>query len=181
MLFAPLAIWAWKKGAARWQQHWGFARALLWGGILWWLAERTRPYWALTWRQFNGDATPDPAWVALFAIPAAWAWTRLSRRYPRPFAILGWSVFTLWLFWLASRFFPHSAPVFRGVIALLPLAVYAWFVLLKRRPWIALVLVAACVVAVLLLYYFAPHALQRLIQVSEAWLLSQGIPFWLTP
>jgi hypothetical protein len=181
LLFAPLLIWVWKKGAALLPDHWGFARALLWGSILWWLVERSRPYWHLTWQQYAGSPALDPAWIALFFIPVAWVWMRLSPRWPRLFTVLGWVVLTLWLYWLVARFFPDSGLAFRSTIAWLPLGIAGWFALLRRHPWVALGLVAAPIVLWLLLDRFAPAALQDLIRLSGAWLPSQIVPFWLYP
>ncbi len=181
LLAAPLLIWAWRKGAARWPDYWGAPRAILWGGIFWWLAERTRLYWMPGWLQFAGSSAPDPALVLLLAIPVAWGWKRLGRRWPRLFAVLDWGLFVLLLYWLVGRLFPYSALAFRGGVALAPLVTYAWFLLLQRRALIALALVGMTISAALLLHAFAPHVWQNMLGAFSGWLRSQGPLFWFLP
>ena len=86
----PLAIWGWRRAGQRWPQYWGAARAILWGGILWWLAERTRHYWETDWKAFAGANSLDLALLFGLAPLTIWVWSRLRRRWPLIISILTW-------------------------------------------------------------------------------------------
>lgn len=140
MLILPLAVWAWRQGGRRWSHYWGAARAVLWGGVLWWIAQRTHDVWYEEWTVFAGQGAPDPALLALLAPPLLWSWPHLHRRWPRVVGVITWTAITLLLVWTVGRLLPESTATLRIAVALLPLLTWSWFWLLRRHPRVGWVL-----------------------------------------
>ncbi len=55
VLCLPLGLWVWQQGSQRWPRYWGIIRALTYGGIFWWAAERTRSHWQTDWESLAGE------------------------------------------------------------------------------------------------------------------------------
>ena len=171
----PLAAWYWRWGSRRWLGYWGAARALLWGGVLWWAAERTRPGWETAWEGFLGRGAPDLALVSAVTPMLCWLWLRSRRRRRRAAGVVAWGALTLALGWLVGRLLPDSTLALRGAVALLPSATGGWFWLLRHRTLFGLALMLPFLglgVAV----WLAPDSFEPLIDHFLSWLVTQGVP-----
>jgi hypothetical protein len=153
MLVFPLAWWGWKAGSLRCPQYWGFARALIGAGLLWWLAERTRFLWQNRWREFAGLEVFDLAWISVIMLPGLWVWSRFNKRWPRISIAVAWLAVSLVSGWAASRIFIGTNIFLPVTAALLPLCIWGWSILLEWKPWLG------CGLVILLLVIFAMVAL----------------------
>jgi len=175
-LILPLAVWAWRRGGRRWPRYWGAMRALLVGGILWWMAERTRVSWQADWWNFTGSGMPDLALLAGLMPLLLWSWARLRRRWPRALQGITWVAVTLILGWTVGRLLPDSTLTLRAAVALSPLAVWGWLWLLRRHPRVGWPLTLLPWAGLGLLVWLAPDRFQALLTALSTWLARQGLP-----
>lgn len=175
VLVSPLAVWVWKQGSQRWPHYWGIARALLWGGILWWGAERTRTDWYGEWKTFAGQEVPDPTLLIGLMPLLIWGWWHLRRRWPRLLRTMTWTVIALVSAWIVRRLLPASTPILWATIGLLPLGTGGWMWLLRRHPRVGWPLTLLPLIGLSLLAWLAPDHLQALLSVFVKWLATQGL------
>jgi hypothetical protein len=176
VLFLPLAIWAWRQGSRRWPRYWGIMRGLLLGGILWWIAERTRTLWQSGWWSAAGENALDLALLVGLAPLLLWSWSRLRRHWPRAVAIVSWVMVVLTVTWIVGRILPDSTYAMRVAIALVPLATRGWLWLLGRRPLLGCFLILLPVAGLGLLALLHPDSLQAVLTPVVSWLVEQGLP-----
>jgi len=176
VLVLPLVVWVWKQGSQRWPRYWGPVRALLWGGILWWIAERMRVSWYEAWKTFAGQKVPDLALLAALMPPLTWIWLRLRRRWPRLLRITTWAIVTLVLAWTVGRLLPASTLLLQATVALLPLSTWGWLWLLHRYPRVGWPLTLLPTAGLALFAWLAPDHFQALLSAVVAWLVEQGLP-----
>jgi|GEM_PF-1824419 len=176
VLILPLAIWLWRQGSRRWPRYWGAVRALLWGGVLGWIVERTRSGWDEEWRTFAGQGAPDPALLALVSPLLIWGWARLRSRWPRAFRITTWMVVTWLLAWTVGRILPETTLLLRAALACLPLVTWGWLWLLRHHPRLGWPLTLLPWVGLGLLAWLAPAQFQALLAALTAWLAREGLP-----
>ncbi len=175
LLVLPLAIWAWRQGNRRWPHYWGAARAILWGGILWWIAERTRSGWQVAWWAFVGPSAPDLVWLAGLMPLLVWIWFRLRGRWPRALRVFNWVILTATLGWIVGRLLPASTLALRAGVAFLPLTTWGWLWLLRHHPRVGWPLTLLPPVGLGLLARLAPDHFQALLSTLVIWLARQGL------
>ncbi len=175
MLILPLAAWAWRQGSRRWPRYWGAARAVLWGGVLWWIAERSRSGWYEGWTTFTGREVPDLALLALLSPPLLWGWSRLRRRWPQVVRVITWAGITSLFMWTIGRLLPGSTAALRAAVALLPLVTWGWFSLLRHHPRVGWPLTLLPLVGIGLLAWLAPDYFQTLLSTLVTWLAEHGV------
>lgn len=175
MLVLPLGLWVWGYGSRRWPHYWGALRAMLWGGILWWIAERTHSRWYEAWYTFVGPKGLDLALVALLAPLSVWVWWQLYRYWPREVKIVTGAGIPLLLGWMVGRLLPESRLVLRITIAFLPVTTWGWFWLWHHRPRLAWLLTLLPIAGVGLFAWLAPDHFQALLRTFMGWLAEQGI------
>jgi hypothetical protein len=170
----PLAIWGWKRASQQWPQYWEIARAILWGGILWWLAERIRIYWESGWQSFAGPNFLDLAIILALVPLTIWGWTHLRRRWPKIFFPLSWIILTGLIYWFISHLLPQSSLLFRLAVAFFPISVRGWLWLINRN-WIAGCSLALIPVAILVCWvFFFPESVDNFL--NEGLFLLFGQP-----
>lgn len=175
MFILPIAVWGWRQGSRRWPHYWGAARAVVWGGVLWWIAERTRSGWHEEWRAFAGQGVPDPVLLVLLSPPLLWGWLRLYRRWPQVMRVITWAGVTLLCMWAIGWLLPGSSVALRVAVALLPLVTWGWFWLLRHHPRIGWPLTLLPLAGVGLLAWLAPDRFQTLLSTLVTWLTEQGV------
>jgi hypothetical protein len=173
MLVFPLAWWGWKAGSLRWPTYWGFARAIIGAGMLWWLAERTRFLWQNRWREYAGLEAFDLAWISVIMLPGLWVWSRFYKRWPRISIAVAWLAVSLVSGWAASRIFIGANILLPVMAALLPLSIWGWAIMLEWQPWLGCGLAVLLFVIIVILVLFMPHNLERLIYFIPLLLESQ--------
>lgn len=172
----PLAVWGWRQASQRWPQYWGAARAILWGGIFWWLAERTRQYWQFSWKSFAGPNSLDLALLVGVTPLIVWLRSRLRPRWPLATSIFTWVILTALILWFVSNLYPDSSLLIRLAIAFLPLSARGWLWLLNRN-WMA-----GCGTAIMIFLFVAilillnPEAVIKLLTESLTSLNNQVPP-----
>lgn len=171
----PLATWVWKQGNQRWPRYWGAARAILWGGILWWIAERTRSVWQTAWWVSIGPSALDLVWLAGLMPPLVWMWFRLRCRWPRALTLFSWVTLMATLGWIVSRLLPASTLALRAGVAFLPLTTWGWPWLLRHYPRVGWPLTLLPLVGLGLLAWLAPDHFQALLSTLVIWLAEQGL------
>lgn len=176
VLVLPLAVWLWGQGSRRWPRYWGVLRALMWGGVLWWIVERTRGSWYEPWIVFAGPGAPDPAFVVLILPSVLWIGSRLQHRWPQALRIATWTMLTLLLAWIVGRLWPDTTFFLRAGIACLPLAIRGWLWLLRRSPWVGWLLTLLPWVGLIVLVWLAPLRAEAVVTAVIGWLAGQGLP-----
>ncbi|WP_298407421.1 hypothetical protein [uncultured Chloroflexus sp.] len=171
----PLAVWTWHQARQRWPHSRNVARVVLWGGALWWIAERTRSIWYEGWKTFTGQAALDLALLALLLPFLCWIWSQLYRRWPKMVRIVTWIGVTVILMWTIGRLLPESTTVFRTIVAFLPLCTWGWLRLLHYRPRIGWPATLLPFVGVGLLAWLAPEYFQAQLSILITWLAEQGM------
>jgi len=141
LLAAPLVLWLWHKGHARWPLPFTALNLLVFGGLLGLTAYHTQPAWLATWRKWVTGLpfVAMPILVISLSPVALWGWTRMSRRWTRVFQIpnLLLSGGVLWLIMDRTRslwedawqFVQGDLPVSLDpalFVLFLPLAIWVW-------------------------------------------------------
>ncbi|NIM92114.1 MAG: hypothetical protein GTO18_00145 [Anaerolineales bacterium] len=174
-LVLPLAVWLWRKGSQRFPQYWGVARALLLGGILWWVVERTRTLWAYEWQSLLGDINVDLVLLVAVAPLTVWIFLRLHRMWPNAIGIPALIASTLVFVWLIVRIAPEATWVTLAALALLPLVISGWLWLLRHRTLIAVLLILLLCLGIAAIVWSSPHHVLEILESLFPWLLPEGL------
>lgn len=174
-LVLPLAVWTWHHASQRWPRYQSVARVVLWGGALWWIAERTRGEWQEGWQAFTGQTSLDLALLALLLPFLLRTWSQLRQRWPKMVRIITWIGVTVLLMWTTGRLLPESTTVFRTFVAFFPLCIWGWVRLLHYQPRVGWPATLLPLVGVGLLAWLAPEYFQAQLSILMTWLAEQGI------
>lgn len=147
----PFFVWAWRKGRDTWPDHWRAARSLLWGAILWWIAERYRTLWDVPWSRLPRGMVPDFAILIGLAPSTTWVWIQARKKWPRFARVAGALLASGLVFWISGFLIPDTPTAARLGMSMLPIVVLGWSVLVRRKPKLGWALVL-CSVAPLSLF-----------------------------
>ncbi len=176
LLCAPVALWLWGQGSRRLPHLWGALSALVWGGMLWWVAERLRGDWQVAWDTFSGGQSPDMALVVGLLPLLVWVWLVLNRRWSLPMQAVAWAAITIALGWAIGRLLPQSTMALRAGLALAPLTARAWLYLLTHHPKLGLALTLGPALALAAWIWLAPGVAQTTAEALLYELTRQGLP-----
>lgn len=174
-LVLPLAVWLWRRGSAEWPRHWGAARAVLVGALLWVIAERARAYWLLPWSTFAGPRGVNLALVAALFPPVFWVFGLVRRRYPAGALAVTLIALALCSAWLLGAVFPESSALIRLLAIAIPFATWGWLWLLGRHTWLGLAVPLVPAVALAIVLARVPGAGRSLVAAMVGALASQGV------
>lgn len=143
---SPITVWSLGRFGHKWPRIFTVPNLLLIGGILWLIADRTRPYWMDVWQRIWGDVplTVDLSLLLLFLPLLIWTWRQGEKRWPQYWGLPQVILLSVILWWVAerTRFGWHTAwQTFAGqdgldlawLVLAIPLAL--WTASKAKRQW----------------------------------------------